>query len=86
MTDETPRIVNPSTLEIMLVCYYAGDPWNAMGSDRFDSEPGRRARKWLVEEGLITTGFDATERGKIWVEQVLRTPLPVQVWAPAEQR
>ena len=34
----------------------------------------------LVELGLLDTELSVTEKGKLWIERVLNTPMPVQKW------
>lgn len=71
--------VAPSTINLMLACYYSPDPKEEIGPS-WSSESGKISRAWLQNEGLIDGNNEATERGKAWVEYICHTPVPIQQW------
>lgn len=74
------RRTPPSTLEVMLHCYYSPTP-----VPNADTQSVRCALSVLRLEGMIETDPDdvevnrATERGQAWVEMICCTPYPERV-------
>lgn len=82
----------PIYLNFMLVIALHGDSAeNQLGRRHWNSEGGKSARDWLVEEDLIEhvrqridygsgevyETYKAKPRGHMWLEHACTTPLPV---------
>lgn len=69
--------VSPLTLTLMLACHHSVDPENEVGGQTWGSSAGQRSRGWLRQNELIDDQFRSTELGKVWVESMCQTKLPV---------
>jgi hypothetical protein len=67
----------PLTIELMLHCYYSGDPsYHAS----WMSPAGKEWRAWAQVNDLITHEGKVTAFGRAWVGMILDTPLPVKAF------
>jgi hypothetical protein len=77
----------PITINFMLACYTSASPPAQLSEGQWNSPSGQEARAWLRDNGLVDNSYNATERGKAWVQFICSTPLPVAVWTlPARTR
>lgn len=76
--------VSPLCIKLMFACYVTPEPAIYFGAD-WNSPAASECRRWLQENGLITDKYEATERGKAWVEFICATPLPQQSWILPER-
>ena len=78
--------MSPLCIEILLWHYCRANPypWHEGGSAQLG------IRQWLLDEGLLSQRMNRdtvviteviTERGRVLVEALCATPLPVQKWA-----
>jgi len=74
----------PITINFMLACYCSREPWVNIGDKQWDSISGQETRNFLFAEGLLTENYEPTERGKVWVNMILSTPLPIMKWVAPE--
>jgi hypothetical protein len=72
--------VAPITIRFMLACYYAAYPRDEIGVISWESPAGIEVRDWLKEKELVDDRYQATERGRAWVEMITETPLPDKGW------
>lgn len=83
-----PPLTAPIYLNFMITIAICGDQAeNQLGRDHWNSPAGKAVRKWLCDEGLVrhltNEGdwdhwfYEATERGRAWIEHCCATPLPV---------
>lgn len=66
----------PIEIEFMLACYVSPKPAGVLWPGGWDSPAGKATRRWLISEGLVTAEYEVTDRGSLWVEAILSTPLP----------
>lgn len=74
------RTMFPSQLAMLIRCYYSGYMRTSHEDDRESLE---NALSVLIKNALVTDGTDGytvTDRGKVYVESLLETPLPIQKW------
>lgn len=74
--------VSPLTMSFMIAFRCSGAPAEVM-RESWDSSAGHEARLWLLTNGLIDREDAmgrATEKGEVWLERALATPLPVCRW------
>jgi hypothetical protein len=72
--------VAPITIRFMLACYAYPKPSEAIGLGTWESYAGKAARKYLKYNELVDDKYQATERGRAWVEMITATPLPDKGW------
>lgn len=88
--DNRPRLT-PLQLEFLLFTYYSPGVYHN------SSGPVTEARKMFIEMGVIgihenyeegNSGLFVTEKGRAWVEEILRTPQPVkkEIWVVERQK
>lgn len=65
----------PLMIKFMLVCYFSPHPALDMGPV-WVTPAGESIREWLIKYELVDDEYRATERGKEWVQDIIRTPLP----------
>ncbi|WP_319519856.1 hypothetical protein [uncultured Martelella sp.] len=73
----------PLTVNIMLACHVSKDPDDVVGTKVWHSIAAKEERGLLVNEGMLELengDWIVTDRGKVWIERILSTPLPTCVW------
>lgn len=71
--------MTPLHMMILLECNITGSGEN-MKWDIWVSEAGKKAKNDLNGWGLIDGMRHITDKGSIWLERALDTPMPVQKW------
>jgi hypothetical protein len=67
----------PIYIHFMLHCHFSPDPMKELGYGHWHSSMGTKVRQWLIANGLVTTDYKSTIKGKAWVKMICATPLPV---------
>lgn len=75
------KIISPLTLKIMIECFSCSEPGLNILPGTWNSQPALDARIWLEQNGLIGDEYKATKKGTFWLNEMLETPLPEQVYA-----
>lgn len=75
--------MTPVALEFLLHCYYDSRPYHKMSPAVKDSIIDFVRNDILVENTADPTGYKVTQKGQVWIESILKTPMPVQKWVSA---
>jgi len=73
--------MSPSDLEVLI--HYHCDPYQY---PRYDDHVVVEATKKFLQDDIIKvdnrsdSGYSTTEKGKAWINMILKTPHPVQCW------
>lgn len=71
--------MNPAFLSVLIHCHAVAEPLQG-------SPVHRDAVMFFLNNGIIAvddrdgSGYATTERGRRWLEMILETPMPVQIW------
>lgn len=75
--------MTPIQLEMLLVIYCSGEPEETCGIAKWTSESAQWARRWLRNHELVYQDFECewhlTEKGKIFLDKILNTPMPIRI-------
>lgn len=82
---------SPPLKIVMMLHYYAiAAPYAEYDPAHRESQAVAHFRDELIRDGLIEadpaspSGYTATERGRVWVDMICDTPLPIQKWSPPD--
>lgn len=83
------RLSNLSDVRALLHCYYTPvpDPDDAAFGDAWMRSMARLRQLDLVTSRTAPeTGYEVTERGRVYCEAIRSLPLPIHVWAMPPER
>lgn len=78
--------LSPCDLEFLLHCYYCPAVY-----ERINAPAIQEARDYFLANDIIKPVpnelfFTTTEKGKFWINEILKTPMPVQKWVSGKQK
>jgi hypothetical protein len=74
-------IRTPSNLELLLHCYVSPAPHPRLRAPSIQEGLAYLATQGMVEQTSDEGVFETTDKGRAYIEHLMKVPFPVQYWA-----